>query len=182
MSSDIADAIVWASGGHVDGVPDNTHPAEVISMSLGGFGSCDSNTQQAINTAVANGSTVVVAAGNDAIDAAQFTPASCSNVITVGATRITGGIAFYSNFGSVVDLSGPGGGQDQDTGNGGWDGLVLSTGYSGKTTPTSGQYKYLAMPAPRWPRRTSRPWLRWCKARWRALARHRSTHRNCRRS
>ncbi|AXM16116.1 MULTISPECIES: S8 family peptidase [Xanthomonas] len=143
MSSDIADAIVWASGGHVDGVPDNTHPAEVISMSLGGFGSCDSNTQQAINTAVANGSTVVVAAGNDAIDAAQFTPASCSNVITVGATRITGGITFYSNFGSVVDLSGPGGGQDQDTGNGGWDGLVLSTGYSGKTTPTSGQYKYL---------------------------------------
>ncbi|KAB7769937.1 S8 family peptidase [Xanthomonas maliensis] len=143
MISDIADAIVWASGGHVDGVPDNTHPAEVISMSLGGIGSCDSATQQAINAAVANGSTVVVAAGNDAIDAAQFSPASCSNVITVGATRITGGIAFYSDFGSVVDLAGPGGGQDQDTGNGGWDGVVLSTGYSGKTTPTSGQYNYL---------------------------------------
>ncbi|PPV06874.1 protease [Xanthomonas bromi] len=142
MASDIADAIVWASGGHVDGVPDNTHPAEVISMSLGGPGSCDSNTQQAINTAVANGTTVVVAAGNDAIDAAQFSPASCSNVITVGATRITGGITFYSNFGSVVDLSGPGGGATDDTGNDGWDGLILSTGYSGKTTPTSGQYNY----------------------------------------
>ncbi|MBV7303838.1 S8 family serine peptidase [Xanthomonas vasicola] len=142
MNSDIADAIVWASGGHVDGVPDNTHPAEVISLSLGGPGSCDSNTQQAINTAVANGTTVVVAAGNNSLNAAQSTPANCSNVITVGATRITGDIAYYSNFGSVVDLAGPGGGEKEDTGNGGWDGLVLSTAYSGTTTPTSGEYNF----------------------------------------
>ena len=40
-ASDINDAIVWAAGGHVDGVPDNTKPAEVINMSLGGDGACD---------------------------------------------------------------------------------------------------------------------------------------------
>ncbi len=39
-TSDIADGIVWASGGHVDGVPDNANPAQVINMSLGGVGSC----------------------------------------------------------------------------------------------------------------------------------------------
>ncbi|WP_434989148.1 S8 family peptidase [Xanthomonas melonis] len=141
--ADIADAILWASGGHIDGVPDNTHPAEVISLSLGGPGSCDSDTQRAIDGAVANGSVVVVAAGNDASNAAQSSPASCRNVVNVGATRITGGIAFYSNFGSSVDLAGPGGGAFEDPGNNQWDGFVLSTGYTGKTTPTSGDYTYV---------------------------------------
>ncbi|QJD68982.1 S8 family serine peptidase [Xanthomonas campestris pv. badrii] len=143
--SDIADAIVWASGGHVDGVPDNIHPAEVISLSLGGPGTCDSNTQSAIDTAVANGAVVVVVAGNEASNSSLFSPSSCGNVINVGATRITGGIAFYSNFGSSVDLAGPGGGASDDTGNNGWDGVVLSTGYSGTTTPTSGDYEYVGM-------------------------------------
>ncbi|PPT91306.1 S8 family peptidase [Xanthomonas theicola] len=144
-SSDIADAIVWASGGHVDGVPDNTNPAEVLSLSLGAPGTCDDEMQSAINQAVGNGSVVVIAAGNDATNAAQFSPASCKNVITVGATRITGGIASYSNFGATVDLAGPGGGGGSDTGNGGWDGFVLSTGYTGKTTPGSGDYAYVGM-------------------------------------
>ncbi|HYM34561.1 MAG TPA: S8 family serine peptidase, partial [Steroidobacteraceae bacterium] len=39
-TSDISDAIVWASGGTVSGVPANANPAKVISMSLGGSGSC----------------------------------------------------------------------------------------------------------------------------------------------
>lgn len=47
--SDIADAIVWASGGSVSGVPANTHPAEVINLSLGGGGACGSTFQNAIN-------------------------------------------------------------------------------------------------------------------------------------
>lgn len=34
--SDIADAIVWASGGKVSGVPTNPNPATVINLSLGG--------------------------------------------------------------------------------------------------------------------------------------------------
>lgn len=64
--SDIADAIVWASGGTVSGIPANANPAEVINMSLGGGGSCSTTMQNAINGAVSRGTTVVVAAGNDA--------------------------------------------------------------------------------------------------------------------
>jgi serine protease len=109
-TSDISDAIVWASGGAVAGVPANANPAEVINMSLGGAGMCDATIQTAIDTAVANGTTVVVAAGNNNADAVNFTPAGCNNVITVGATRISGGRAGYSNFGKRVDLSAPGGG------------------------------------------------------------------------
>ncbi|MBB3343665.1 S8 family peptidase [Luteimonas sp. RC10] len=143
--SDIADAIVWASGGEVDGVPANTHPAEIINLSLGGQGQCEAMTQAAIDDAVARGSVVVVAAGNYNDDAQRYSPANCNNVITVGANRINSGRAYYSNFGAVVDVSGPGGGGEFDTGNGGWNGYVLQTGYDGKTTPTSGQYLYTGL-------------------------------------
>jgi serine protease len=140
--SDIADAITWASGGTVAGVPANANPAEVINMSLGGGGACDAVYQDAINGAVSRGTTVVVAAGNSAGNAANFRPASCANVVAVGATRITGGIAYYSNFGAAVDLSGPGGGGSVD-GNPG--GFVWQAGYNGLTTPTSGAYSYMGM-------------------------------------
>ena len=43
--SDIADAIVWASGGTVTGMPANANPAEVINMSLGGGGACGATMQ-----------------------------------------------------------------------------------------------------------------------------------------
>ncbi|HBK44824.1 MAG TPA: protease [Xanthomonadaceae bacterium] len=141
-TSDIADAIVWASGGHVDGVPDNANPAEVINMSLGGGGSCDALSQEAINSAVSRGTTVVVAAGNSGENAANHSPASCDNVITVGATRITGGITYYSNYGAKVDLSAPGGGGSVDGNPGGY---VWQAGYNGATTPTSGAYTYMGM-------------------------------------
>jgi serine protease len=137
--SDIADAITWASGGHVDGIPDITTPAEVINMSLGGGSACDALYQSAINGAVSRGTTVVVAAGNSAGDVANFRPASCDNVIAVGATRITGGIAYYSNYGAKVDLSAPGGGGSVDGNPGGY---VWQAGYTGLTTPTSGAYTY----------------------------------------
>ncbi|WP_369940344.1 S8 family peptidase [Xanthomonas medicagonis] len=141
-TSDIADAIVWASGGTVAGVPANQNPAEIINMSLGGGGACDSATQDAINGAVSRGTTVVVAAGNSSGNAANFSPASCDNVIAVGATRITGGITYYSNYGAKVDLSGPGGGGSVDGNPGGY---IWQTGYSGTTTPTSGNYTYMGL-------------------------------------
>ena len=140
--ADIADAITWASGGTVAGVPANPNPAEVINMSLGGGGACDAAYQDAINGAVSRGTTVVVAAGNSASNVSGFRPASCNNVVAVGATRITGGIAYYSNYGAGVDLSGPGGGGSVDGNPGGY---VWQAGYDGLTTPTSGAYSYMGM-------------------------------------
>ena len=108
-NSDIADAIVWASGGTVPGVPMNANPAEVINMSLGGGGSCDPMTQEAINTAVANGSVVVVAAGNSYSSVEDFSPASCQNVITVASNDQNGARSYFSNAGGLIDVAGPGG-------------------------------------------------------------------------
>ncbi|KRG72019.1 S8 family peptidase [Pseudoxanthomonas dokdonensis] len=119
--SDVADAIIWAAGGSVAGVPANPNPAEVLNLSLGSDQLCPQVMQDAINTAVSLGATVVVAAGNDNGDAAQHSPASCSNVVTIGATSKTGQRAGYSNYGATVDLSAPGGG------GGGADDVVWST-------------------------------------------------------
>jgi serine protease len=136
-TSDIADAITWASGGSVSGVPANAYPARVINMSLGGSGSCDTTTQTAINGARSRGTVVVVAAGNSNADAANFSPASCAGVITVAATGRTGARAYYSNYGSVVDVAAPGGDMSGSQSNG-----VYSTLNSGTTSPGSDSYAY----------------------------------------
>ncbi|WP_435225076.1 S8 family peptidase [Streptomyces sp. Tue6028] len=135
--SDIIDAITWASGGTVSGVPANGNVAKVINMSLGGPGACTSATQSAINAAVSRGTTVVVAAGNDNDNASKYSPASCSNVITVAATGRTGSRASYSNYGSVVDIAAPGGEMSTGTANG-----ILSTLNSGTKTPSTESYAY----------------------------------------
>ncbi len=135
--SDISDGIVWASGGSVVGVPANATPARVVNLSLGGSGACDATTQAAINSARARGTTVVVAAGNSAADAAGFTPASCSGVIAVAATDRYGARAYYSNFGAGVALAAPGG-DTRSSASGG----ILSTFNTGLTTPLANAYAY----------------------------------------
>ena len=144
-SSDIADAITWASGGTVSGVPANPTPAKVINMSLGGSGSCGATYQNAINAAVGRGTTVVVSAGNNNADAANYQPASCSNAVVVAASDREGNKAAYSNFGSRVDLIAPGG-ETATRANG-----VLSTLNTGTTVPASptlAYYQGTSMSAP----------------------------------
>lgn len=129
--SDIEAGIEWASGGTVAGLPANPTPARVINLSLGGITSCPTTTQTAINNAVARGTVVVVAAGNYAMDASTFAPGNCSGVITVAATTQLGARAYYSNFGTAVEIAGPGG--DGAAG-------VLSTLNAGFSSPGADSY------------------------------------------
>ncbi|GAB3342004.1 S8 family peptidase [Marilutibacter aestuarii] len=136
FDSDVSDAIVWAAGGHVDGVADNANPAEVLNLSLGAAKACPQVMQDAINTAVSLGATVVVAAGNDNSDASLHSPASCQNVVTVGATGYTGQRASYSNYGASIDLAAPGGNGAEGVPNG----YIWSTHNDGTTVPGNPQY------------------------------------------
>jgi serine protease len=136
-TSDIADAIIWASGGTVQGVPVNPNPARIINMSLGGGGACNQTTQSAINSARSRGTVVVVAAGNDNANAANFNPASCQGVITVAAVGRNGGKASYSNFGAVVDVAGPGG-------SGSGANNILSTLNAGTNAPGADNFQFYA--------------------------------------
>ncbi|MCK7597962.1 S8 family serine peptidase [Microbulbifer sp. CAU 1566] len=135
-TSDIADGIIWGAGGNVSGVPANANPAQVLNLSLGGGGSCDTTTQNAINTARSLGTTVVVAAGNSNANAGNYSPASCAGVISVASTNRAGSRAYYSNYGSVVDVAAPGG-ETSTNSNG-----VLSTLNSGSQGPGSDNYAF----------------------------------------
>lgn len=130
-SSDIADAIVWSSGGSVSGVPTNSNPADVINMSLGGPGSCSRVYQNAINTAVSRGTTVVVAAGNSNDDVSGYAPGNCSNVVSVASTDNQGARSSFSNYGSMIDVAAPG----SD---------IASTLNSGTTTPSNEGYSLMS--------------------------------------
>ena len=130
-TSDIADSIIWSSGGTVTGVPNIAARAQVINMSLGGGGACGTTTQNAINSARSRGSVVIVAAGNENMNASNSNPANCAGVVTVAATGRAGGRAPYSNYGTVVDVAAPGG----DSG-----GAVLSTLNAGTSTPGADNY------------------------------------------
>jgi serine protease len=129
-TADINDAIRWAAGLDVPGVPKNSSPARVINMSLGGGAPCseDPATQSAIRDAVAAGVTVVVAAGNEAIDASEVSPASCEEVITVAASDFRGHLVTrYSNFGETIEIMAPGGDVQRDDNNDGKPDGISST-------------------------------------------------------
>ena len=105
---DIINGIYWAAGFPVEGVPPNDHPADIISMSLGGQGACEPEYKQAIDYARKAGAVVVVAAGNDAQDVKDFEPGGCPGVISVAASDNQGRLAYYSNYGAVTIMA-PGG-------------------------------------------------------------------------
>jgi serine protease len=136
-TSDIADGMIWASGGTVSGLPTNATPSRVINMSLGGGGACDTTSQNAINSARSRGTAIVVAAGNENQNASNSNPANCSGVITVAATDRNGSRAYYSNYGSVVTLAAPGGDVRSSSSNG-----ILSTLNAGTQSPGADSYAY----------------------------------------
>ena len=137
-TSDIADAVIWASGGTVSGVPANPNPAEVINLSLGGSGTCGSAMQAAINGAVSRGTTVVIAAGNSNANVSGFTPANCANVIAVGSITSTGARSSFSNYGTGVDIAAPGSGIYS----------TLNSGSQGPGSPSYASYDGTSMAAP----------------------------------
>jgi serine protease len=137
-TSDIADAIIWASGGTVSGVPANANPAKVLSLSLGGSGACDSTSQAAINSARSRGSVFIVAAGNENANASNSSPANCTGAVVIAAVNRQGGRAYYSNYGAIVDVAAPGGAQSAANDPNG----TLSTLNAGTTTPGADSYAF----------------------------------------
>ena len=107
LDSDILDAMRWAAGLHVNGVPDNPSPAQIINLSLGSTGSCTAAQQQVINELLADGVLIVASAGNEGgpVDA----PANCNGVAGVAGLRNVGTKVGFSSLGPQVALSAPGG-------------------------------------------------------------------------
>lgn len=93
--------------------------AEVINMSLGSpFPS--PIIEEAVQSAIESGITVVAAAGNSGVNAMEY-PAAYEGVISVGSTNDKKKLSEYSTFGPSVDLVAPGE-------------AIYSTAYNGKST------------------------------------------------
>jgi subtilisin family serine protease len=87
-------------------IQDHTTTPAVLNMSLGGglSGILDAAVQRAVD----DGISVVVAAGNSTQDACGFSPAAAPNAITVGSTTTSDTRSLFSNFGECVDVFAPG--------------------------------------------------------------------------
>jgi serine protease len=139
---DVIDGIRWAAGLNTNwygapwssfGLTDNAHPADVINLSLGGPGGCFNELQSAISAAHASGTVVVTAAGNSGQDVANFVPANCNDTVTVASVGRVGGRAYYSNYGSLIDIAAAGGDLSRDSG-------ILSTIATGSPNVTGYDY------------------------------------------
>ena len=107
---DIADAVTWAAGGTVTGVPANANPAKVINLSLGGASpTCPAYMQNAVTYAISQNAIVVAATGNDGASTTGFAPANCNGLIAVTAHTYEGDNAYYANVGPLTSISAPGG-------------------------------------------------------------------------
>ena len=130
---DVADSIRWAAGVPVAGVPNNPNPAKIVNLSLGGYGPCTADMQSAVDSAVNRGAVIVISAGNDATRVVDFSPANCKGVIAVAAGNMLGDLSSYSNFGTGVALTAPGGDFGDLPG-------VISTLNGGITLPGASSY------------------------------------------
>ncbi len=97
LDSTLGPAIIYAAN----------NGAEVISNSWAGPGSSQTITD-AINYAYNLGAVIVAAAGNNSDDARNYFPANLPQVITVSAWDPNGFPAFFSNWGSKIDVAAPG--------------------------------------------------------------------------
>jgi len=108
---DIQDAVAWAAGADVPGIPKNPNPAHVINLSLGtkSPSPCTDRYQKVFDLAESLGSVVVVAAGNESAPSTDYAPGNCNNIITVASNSREGRRAYYSNYGPNISISAPGG-------------------------------------------------------------------------
>ena len=103
-TGDIIDAVSWIS---------KNPQVKVLNMSLGiESTSCERaffHHPSFLKDAFNNNILTMVAAGNNHSDASDFSPANCEAAVTVAATNRFGRKAYYSNYGSEIDISAPGG-------------------------------------------------------------------------
>ncbi|WP_426225058.1 S8 family serine peptidase [Pseudarthrobacter sp. DSP2-3-2b1] len=99
-ASTIMAGIDWSVQHHVAGQP------AVLNLSIGGF--TNASFDEAVQSAVTDGMTVIASAGNSGADACANSPARVPTAITVAATNIDDAQASWSNYGSCVDIQAPG--------------------------------------------------------------------------
>jgi len=110
--SDVVKGVEFAATSHVEQVQEakkgkrKGFKGSVANMSLGG-GKTET-LDRVVDAAVAAGLHFAVAAGNDNADACNYSPAAAKKAVTVGASALDDSRAYFSNWGSCVDIFAPG--------------------------------------------------------------------------
>ncbi|WP_374568720.1 S8 family serine peptidase [Ideonella sp.] len=113
--SDIVAGMYWAAGLSTDNtLPVNTHPAQVLNLSLGSQDVCNDAYLAAMSDLTAARVVVVAAAGNDGL--AVGTPANCPGMVAVAGLRHIGSKVGFSNLGPEITVGAPGGNCVNETG------------------------------------------------------------------
>ena len=99
-TSGVIAGLDWIVGHHTAGTP------AVANMSLGGGASAALDA--AVQNVISDGVVMAVAAGNDGLNACNYSPARAANAITVGSTTSTDARSTFSNTGTCVDIFAPG--------------------------------------------------------------------------
>jgi serine protease len=103
----LSEAVRWAAGLSVSGVPSNANPADIINLSLGT--ASDSTTfRNAIQAAQSAGALIIASAGNTGADGALY-PARYSGVVGVGSVNSDFRRSCFSNYGEGLDIMAAGG-------------------------------------------------------------------------
>ncbi len=108
---DVMQAVKFAAGLDNDSGTVPVDPADIINLSLGGSGST-TYEQEIFDDVRDAGVIVIAAAGNDGESTKSY-PAAYDGVVSVSAVDDSKNFTSYSNYGSFIDLSAPGGTSDQ---------------------------------------------------------------------
>jgi len=129
---DILQGNLYAAGLPNDSGIIPAEKADIINMSLGG-GGFNQTAQDVYNQVRAAGVIIIAAAGNESTGQLGY-PASYEGVVSVSASSHGQGgtpadviLAEYSNFGSEIDVTAPGGRSFADENGDGFDDGILST-------------------------------------------------------
>jgi serine protease len=107
FDSDILEAMAWAGGIHVNGVPDNPYPAKIENLSLGSDGPCTNSYASMIGQLAARGVVVIASAGNEGGPVGA--PANCVGAAGVTGLRHLGTKVGFASLGPQVAVGAPGG-------------------------------------------------------------------------
>lgn len=148
-SYDVMQAVRYAAQLANDSGTVPAQKADIINLSLGGPGS--SQAEQDAFSAARNAGVIIIAAAGNNNSNQLFYPASYTGVVSVSAVDYNRNRAYYSNYGSTVDIAAPGGDVRYDDNNDGMADGVLSTlvnDSSGTRQPAYGVYQGTSMAAP----------------------------------
>ncbi len=137
---DIIQAAYWAAGLDNDSATVPARRADVINMSLGG-GSYSAAEEAAFRRVRQAGVIIVAAAGNESTSLPSY-PAAYEGVVSVSATTFNDNLAYYSNFGSTIDVAAPGGDARRDLNRDGNPDGVYSTFVDDQTGSRRASYMF----------------------------------------